>query len=191
MNSTPSSPTSAGNLQSALSTLEAEKNRRLTTDRLKYYKPFPRQAEFHAAGATHRERLLMAGNQTGKTWATCMELAFHVTGDYPSWWCGHRFDHAIRALGLRRDNEVVRETLQLLLLGPPGQYGTGCIPKASLIDVTPARGLADLVDTIRVQHVGGDVSTIQLKAYSQGRERFQGATIDYALVDEEPDFPFF
>ena len=133
----------------------------------------------------------MAGNQTGKTWATCMELSYHVTGAYPSWWCGHRFDHAIRAWACGETSEVVRETLQLLLLGPPGQYGTGCIPKASLIDVTPARGLSDLVDTIRVAHVGGDTSTIQLKAYSQGRERFQGATIDYALVDEEPDFPIF
>ena len=49
-----------------LQTLEAEKNRRLTEDRLRYYRPYPNQLDFHAAGSTHRERLLMAGNQLGK-----------------------------------------------------------------------------------------------------------------------------
>jgi len=42
-----------------------------------------------------------------------------------------------------------------------------------------------------VQHASGDVSTISLKAYSQGRERFQGATIDYLWLDEEPDASIF
>jgi hypothetical protein len=37
------------------------------TNRLARYRPYPRQAEFHAAGAAHRERLFMAGNQLGKT----------------------------------------------------------------------------------------------------------------------------
>jgi phage terminase large subunit-like protein len=60
-----------------------------------------------------------------------------------------------------------------------------------LVEVVPARGLADLADIIRVQHVSGEVSTISLKAYSQGRERFQGATIDYLWLDEEPDASIF
>ncbi|WP_217551108.1 terminase family protein, partial [Pantoea sp. GbtcB22] len=33
--------------------------------------------------------------------------------------------------------------------------------------------------------------TISLKAYAQGRERFQGATIDYLWLDEEPDESIF
>jgi phage terminase large subunit-like protein len=174
-----------------LSTLEAERTRRLTENRLGYYKPYPKQAEFHAAGAKYRERLLMAGNQTGKTLASAMELSIHVTGQYPAWWQGHRFDRAIRAWACGETSEVVRETTQLLLLGSPGQHGTGTIPKSTLIDVVPARGLADLADTIRVRHESGDISTNALKAYSQGRERFQGATIDYLALDEEPPFDVF
>ena len=128
MSLTPSLPTPEADLplsESLLSTLEAEKSRRLTENRLAYYKPYPKQAEFHAAGAKYRERLLMAGNQTGKTLASAMELAMHVTGQYPSWWEGHRFDRAIRAWACGETSEVVRETTQLLLLGSSGQHGTG------------------------------------------------------------------
>jgi hypothetical protein len=101
-----------------------------------------------------------------------MELAMHLCGQYPSWWQGKRFDKGIRAWACGETSEVVRETIQLLLLGPPGEHGTGCIPKDCLVEVTPARGLADLVDTVRVKHVSGETSVVNLKAYSQGRERF-------------------
>jgi len=37
-------------------------------------------------------------------------------------------------------------------------------------DIVPARGTAEFADIIRIRHVSGDVSTISLKAYSQGRE---------------------
>jgi len=174
-----------------LKTLETEKTRRLTENRLAYYKPYARQLQFHAAGAEHRERLLCAANQVGKTYAAAMELAAHASGQYPPWWQGYRFDRAIRAWAAGETTEVVRATIQLLLLGEPGQHGTGCIPKSALVEVVPARGLADLADIIRVQHTSGDVSTISLKAYSQGRERFQGATIDYLWLDEEPDASIF
>jgi phage terminase large subunit-like protein len=188
---TNSIPLSLTSLQKSLNVLQEVKAQRLTEDKLRHYSPYPKQAQFHAAGKNHRERLLMAGNQTGKTWAAAMELAVHATGLYPKWWKGHRFDHPIRAWACGETSEVVRATIQLLLLGEPGQYGSGCIPKAALLDVTPARGLADLVDTIRAQHISGGTSTIALKAYSQGRERFQGATIDYIWFDEEPDADIF
>src|SRR5215472_13159544 len=170
-----------------LQTLEAEKNRRLTENRLQYYAPYEKQRQFHDAGAKHRERLLCAANQVGKTYAAAMELAAHASGQYPTWWQGYRFDRAIRAWAAGETTEVVRATIQLLLLGEPGQHGTGCIPKSALLEVVPARGTAELADIIRVRYVSGDVSTISLKDYSQGRERFQGATIDYLWLDEEPE----
>ena len=181
----------ANSEQRLLETLEAEKARRHIENKLAYYRPYPRQAEFHRAGASYRERLLMAANQVGKTFAAAMELAAHATGQYSNWWQGYRFDRAITAWACGETAEVVRSTIQLLLLGEPGQHGTGCIPKSALLEIVPARGVAELVDIIRVQHVSGDVSTISLKAYSQGRERFQGATISYLWLDEEPDASIF
>ena len=54
-----------------------------SADRLAGYRPYQKQREFHAAGATARERLLMAGNQLGKTLAGGFEAAMHATGRYP------------------------------------------------------------------------------------------------------------
>jgi phage terminase large subunit-like protein len=170
----------------ALAALEAEKQRRLAEDKLSYFKPYPRQRDFFAAGAKYRERLLLAANQVGKTYAGAMEVAIHATGRYPKSWTGYRFDHPVRIWVCGESSEVVRETIQRLLLGEPGYHGTGTIPKDALLEVVPARGTPELVDTIRVRHASGGSSTIGLKSYSQGRERFQGSTLDFAWCDEEP-----
>lgn len=168
----------------ALAALEAEKQRRLAEDKLSYFKPYPRQRDFFAAGAKYRERLLLAANQVGKTYAGAMEVAIHATGRYPKSWTGYRFDHPVRIWVCGESSEVVRETIQRLLLGEPGYHGTGTIPKDALLEVVPARGTPELVDTIRVRHASGGSSTIGLKSYSQGRERFQGSTLDFAWCGE-------
>ena len=81
--------------------------------------------------------------------------------------------------------ETVRDTVQRILLGRPGEEGTGAIPKDAIVQMVPSRGVADLLDTIRVQHVSGGVSTIGLKSYEKGREKFQGETLNYVWLDEE------
>ncbi|WP_245525307.1 terminase large subunit domain-containing protein, partial [Mesorhizobium sp. M8A.F.Ca.ET.213.01.1.1] len=73
-----------------------ELDRRRRHNLLAAYKPYERQAEFHAAGATNRERLFMAGNQLGKTRAGGAEWAMHLTGRYPDWWAGKVFDAPVR-----------------------------------------------------------------------------------------------
>jgi phage terminase large subunit-like protein len=169
-----------------LEALKAEKSRRLTEDRLRYYKPYAKQLEFHGAGATHRERLLMAGNQLGKTLAGGFEVAMHATGRYPDWWSGRRFDRPTIGWACGITGEVVRDTVQKTLVGRPGQEGTGAIPKDAIAELVSARGIPDLLDTIKVHHVSGGVSIIGLKTYASGREKFQGETLDFVWFDEEP-----
>jgi hypothetical protein len=60
------------------------------------YRPYKKQAEFHAAGTEHDERLFMAGNRLGKTLAGGFEWAMHLTGRYPEWWRGRVFDGPVR-----------------------------------------------------------------------------------------------
>src|SRR5260370_17526502 len=98
-------------------------------DRLSSYKPTPKQLEFHRAGADHRERLLCAGNQTGKTTAAAMELAMHCTGLYPDWWKGRRFDRPINAWACGESSEMVRPAVQRPLFADAGSHVTPPIPQ--------------------------------------------------------------
>src|SRR5262245_61442139 len=165
--------------------LLAEQQRRIIENRLAYYKPYPQQVDFHNAGATHRERLLCAGNQLGKTTAGGFELAMHATGRYPPRWRGKRFDRPIAAWACGTTGETTRDTVQRILVGRPDARGTGAIPKECLGELVPARGVADLLDTIKVRHEIGGISIIGLKSYVSGRERFQGETLDLVWLDEE------
>jgi phage terminase large subunit-like protein len=133
----------------------------------------------------------MAANQSGKTLASAIEVACHATGKYPPWWPGKRFDKPTTGWVAAVTGEVMRDSYQRLLLGENAPYGGGTIPKACIIDTTTARGISGLCDVIKVAHVSGGISTITLKSYSAGRERFQGATLDYVALDEEPPYDIF
>jgi phage terminase large subunit-like protein len=128
----------------------------------------------------------MAGNQLGKTLAGGFETAMHATGLYPDSWDGYRFDGPTVGWVCGETGEVVRDTVQKVLVGRPGQEGTGSIPKDAIIECVSARGIPDLLDTIKVRHVSGGTSLIGLKTYASGREKFQGETLDYVWFDEEP-----
>jgi len=128
----------------------------------------------------------MAGNQLGKTLGAGYEVAMHLTGEYPEWWVGRRWDRPVTGWAAGVTGESTRDNPQRILLGRPGAWGTGAIPKAAIVDTSSSRGLADAVDTIRVRHTSGDVSTIQFKAYEKGREKWQGETLDFVWFDEEP-----
>jgi phage terminase large subunit-like protein len=159
---------------------------RSSTNRLDAYQPYEKQAEFHVAGSQHRERLFLAGNQLGKTLAGGFEEAIHATGKYPEWWAGRRFPGPTVSWVAGVTGESTRDTVQRILLGRPEQRGTGALPGSAILSTSKARGVTDLVDTIRVRHVSGGVSTIALKSYEKGREKWQGETLHRVWFDEEP-----
>lgn len=174
--------------------LESEQKRRRDTNRLRDYAPYSKQREFHAAGALHHERLFMAGNQLGKTWAGGFETAMHLTGRYPDWWEGAVFEKPIIAWASGVTGESTRDNPQRVLVGDPPReeaWGTGTIPQECLKDWSRAMGVPNLLDNVIVKHGGGgDVqageSLLYLKAYEKGREKWQGPTIDLVWFDEEP-----
>lgn len=87
--------------------------------------------------------------------------------------------------------ESTRDTLQRLVLGRPGEWGTGTIPEKLIIDVKRAQGIADSVDAVFVKHVSGLVSRLYFKSYEKGRSKLQGETLDFAALDEEPPIDIY
>lgn len=170
------------------------KDIRAKRNRLAAYAPYARQREFHENGATYRERLFMAGNQLGKTWAGAYEMAMHLTGVYPTWWKGRRFPYAIRAMCGSESAELTRKGIQRLLIGPPElreEWGTGTIPHAALRDTAMKQGVPDAISSAVVRHVSGEDSVIQFNSYDQGRTKWQADTVDLVWFDEEPPLPIY
>ena len=167
--------------------LEAQTRRRERT-KLHRYRAYTKQHKFHADGLI-RERLLIAGNQVGKTYCGGAEAAFHATGEYPDWWPGRRWNRPTRGWAGSKTGEVTRDGVQRTLLGEPkdkNQWGTGLIPGDKVVDWSLRQGLADACDSILVKHVSGGISTIGFKSYDQGREKWQSETLDWTWLDEEP-----
>ena len=134
----------------------------------------------------------IAGNRVGKTIAGGYETTLHLTGDYPGWWTGRRFDHPTKAWACGKNNETTRDIVQETLLGPIAYEGTrkvlagtGMVPGESIDRVTWKRGVDDLVDTVRVRHKSGGWSTLGLKSYQQGRGSFEGTAQHVIWGDEE------
>jgi phage terminase large subunit-like protein len=175
-------------------TLLEERTRRKDRRRLTDYRPYAKQREFHASGDVHRERLLMAGNQLGKTYCGAAEVAMHLTGIYPDWWAGRRWERPTRWWAGSKTGEVTRDGVQRLLIGEPkneAEWGTGMIPADNLMEWSRRQGVADALDNATVKHVSGGVSTLGFKSYDQGRQKWQGETLDGVWFDEEPPLDIY
>lgn len=131
----------------------------------------------------------MAGNQLGKTFSGAAEVAMHLTGRYPDWWRGRRFNKPTRWWAGSKTGEVTRDGVQRLLIGEPkneATWGEGMIPGDDLEDWSRRQGVPDALDGALVRHVSGGTSTLGFKSYDQGREKWQGETLDGVWFDEEP-----
>ena len=189
-----SSPPDLQHLQRQVLSLIRETDRRSRRNRLAKYRPYSKQAEFHEAGSIHRERLFMAGNQLGKTLAGSFEWAMHLTGKYPDWWKGKRFEFPVRLWAAGETRISTRDTVQKLLLGDPEkeeEWGTGAIPGDDLVDTFRSQGVPNALDSVTVKHQSGGTSTLLFKAYEQGRAKWQGETLHGVWFDEEPPLDIY
>lgn len=144
------------------------------------------QAEVHNASIDHPERLLMAANRVGKTQSAAAETAMHLIGEYPSWYRGRRFNEPVRCWTGAERTEDSKEVIQLALLGPEGEHGTGWIPRDRIVNITYRQaGVSNVVDCIYVRHKSGGISQVTLKTYQMEAKGWRGAKLHFIWLDEE------
>lgn len=185
-----------------------EAKRRIATTKLFTYYPdtgplrrelYPRHMEFFKAGAEYTERCFMAANRIGKTeGAGGYETTLHLTGRYPDWWEGRRFDRPVQFWAAGKTNETTRDIVQRKLFGKisyastrKGFAGTGLIPLEDIGQITWKQGVSDLTDTVQIRHQSGGWSQLGLKSYQQGRGSFEGTEQDGIWLDEEPPMDIY
>jgi len=172
------------------------KNQRLSQNKINIFFPeegplsrfnYPKHMEFFKVGKEYAERCIMAANRVGKSESIgAYEMTCHLTGRYPSWWEGHKFDRPINAWAAGTTGTTARDIVQYKLIGPPEDFGTGLIPAKYIIKTSPkAGGVPNAVDTILVRHVSGGTSRCKIKSYAEGRKSFEGTEQDIIWLDEE------
>jgi len=181
-------------LENALALLKRLDEKRKTA-KLEHYSPYEFQKRFHHSegfqtpGVLASQRALIAANQIGKTRCGSMEIAMHLTGIYPAWWQGQKFNRPIDCLVASNTNETTRDICQEALFGDPSNddlLGTGAIPLRCIGERTSKPGVPNAFDTVLVKHFSGGWSKVQFKAYEQGFKKFMGKPRDVNWLDEEP-----
>ena len=158
--------------------------------RLDYFEPYPWQRDFYHAGPGNKQRMLMAANRVGKTASMAVEVAYHLTGEYPEWWEGIKFSRPTQIWCLGVSGEQLRDVLVKELLGQyqgDGKFdGSGLIPQSKIFQVTPAMGTPRLPRDVAVRHKAGNTSLVSFKSYTQGQHVLMGSSQDFIWIDEEP-----
>ncbi len=161
--------------------IEQELQRRKHEDKLAVYnvgeKIHHKQVAFHKC--FKRNRWVFGGNRSGKTECGAVECVYMARGIHP--YRENRKDTIGWVVSLSM--QVQRDVAQKKIL----QY----LRKEQIADIVMLSGRKDspesgVIDFIKVKNVFGGVSIIGFKSCDQGREKFQGASLDYVWFDEEP-----
>jgi len=153
---------------------------------------YPKHMEFFNVSRDYMEICFMAANRVGKTMAACYAAACHLTGWYPWWWRGRRFNRPITAIVAGRNNKNTRDIFQRKLLGEVVQIGnrkrmdgSGMLP-GEWVGLPSWSQVADLIDTVQITCLHGGKSRLRFKSYEQGPGAFEGSEEDLICLDEEP-----
>ena len=182
------------NLQLQLQDLVIETADDMKYNQLKYFRPFDHQLRFFETGNSER-RGILAANRIGKTVSTCYETACHLTGQYPEWWNGYRFNKPITCMVAGEGWSQVALVLQNELLGTQDvkmadNLGTGVIPRDCIITDTMRNDGANCIG-VEIKHVSGANSYLLFANYTQEVRQMQGFRLDLAVFDEQPPDDFF
>lgn len=126
---------------------------------------YVKHLEFMDATREHDEVLMLSANKVGKSLCGGYMTALHATGLYPHWWTGKVFDKPTMGWVCNQTTTDVRDINQQILLGDPGQIGTGMIPRDLIIDTKSKASVPDGVEIIYVRHKTGGQSTIMTKCH--------------------------
>ena len=162
-------------------------------NQLRYFRPFEHQRQFFVTQTDRRG--ILAANRIGKTVSTCYETALHLTGQYPDWWEGKRFDKPITAMVAGESWGQVALVLQAELLGTNDvklrdSLGTGTLPRDTIrIDTMRSDGSNCI--GVEIRHTSGANSYLLFANYTQEVRQMQGFKLNLAVFDEQPPDDFF
>ena len=167
--------------------LEIDKllEKRYERNKLNFYnkgkKVHKKQVLFHKC--KKRNRWVFGGNRSGKTECGAVEAVYLATGLHP-----YKKNKLTEGWVVSLSRQVQRDVAQKKIL----QY----LPENYIEKIVMVSGGSDsaengIIDFILVRSECGGTSRIGFKSCDQGREKFQGTSLDYVWFDEEPPFDIY
>ncbi len=165
--------------------LEKEINVRYNANKLNFYnkkgKVHKKQIAFHKC--KKRNRWVFGGNRSGKTECGAVEVVYMACGNHP-----YRKNKVTEGWVVSLSRQVQRDVAQRKILEYlPASY----IEKIVMVSGGQDSAENGVIDFILVRSDAGGISRIGFKSCDQGREKFQGTSLDYVWFDEEPPFDIY
>ena len=164
-----------------IAAIEAEQRRRAAGDRLARYnkgrRVHKKQLAFHKC--KKRNRWVFGGNRSGKTECGAVEAVYLARGVHPY----RRNRQNVFGWVVSLSQQVQRDVAQKKLLS--------YLRPDQIVDIVMLSGRKDspssgVIDQIVVRNELGGTGVIGFKSCDQGREKFQGSSLDFVWFDEEP-----
>lgn len=160
--------------------IKKEREKRASTKLGRYNKEgkvHKKQLRFHKC--KKRNRWVFGGNRTGKSECGAVEVVWMALGIHP--YRENKKDTFGWVVSL--SSRVQKDVAQAKILSYLDKRHIKEIVMQSGSSASPETGV---VDRIVVKNSFGGESTIVFKSCEEGREKFQGASLDYVWFDEEP-----
>lgn len=174
------------NLISRIKQIEAELVRRCAKGKIDLYNTgeivHQKQVEFHKCNK--KNRWVFGGNRTGKTECGAVESIWLCRGEHPF----KKMEKACDGWVVSLSRQVQRDVAQSKILS--------YLKPEWIQDVVMSEGRKDslsggIIDYILIKNVFGGVSKLGFKSCDQGREKFQGTSLDFVWFDEEPPYDIY
>lgn len=165
--------------------LEKEINIRYNSNKLNFYnkgrKVHKKQIAFHKC--KKRNRWVFGGNCSGKTECGAVEVVYLACGNHP-----YKKNKLTSGWVVSLSRQVQRDVAQRKIL----EYlPASCIEKIVMVSGGQDSAENGIIDFILVRSQVGGISKIGFKSCDQGREKFQGTSLDYVWFDEEPPYDIY
>ena len=130
-----------------------------------------------------RNRWVFGGNRSGKTECGAVEVVYLACGIHP-----YKKNKLTEGWVVSLSRQVQRDVAQKKILHYlPEHY----IEKVVMLSGAQGSLESGVIDFIVVRSEVGGLSKIGFRTYDQGREKFQGASLDYVWFDEEPPYDIY
>lgn len=141
-----------------------------------------KQIAFHRS--EKKNRWVFGGNRSGKTECGAVEVIYFARGCHPY----RKINGATSGWVVSLSTQVQRDVAQSKILH---YLNPDWIEDVVMLSGRKDNYVNGIIDYILVKNVFGTLSKIGFKSCDQGREKFQGTSLDYVWFDEEPPYDIY